>query len=432
MKNFIKKQPPARIIALGFVLVILLGSLLLSLPCCVKEGRSVTYMDALYTSTSAVCVTGLVVVDTADTFSPLGQFIIAVLIQIGGLGVTAVGAGIILALGRHMNLKGGMLIREAMNLSPGKSVVRFLKNVFLTTVSFQLVGAVLSFFVFVQDFPIKKAISVSLFHAIAAFNNAGFDVLGNMQSLVPYQSNVLLNLVTCALIIFGGIGFLVIREVWEKRFKWKKLSLHARVVLSTSAALIAGGTVLFRLSENMPWMGAFFNSVSARTAGYSTYALSGFTKPGLIVMMALMLIGASPGSTGGGIKTSTVFVLLQGIKSAATNQEEKAFKYTIPEESFKKAAVIMLLALGVVITGTYLLLLMEPQVALADGLFEIVSAFGTVGLSTGITPLLGTGARLLCIVIMFIGRLGPMTIATLWYFNKGERVRYPQGDIAIG
>ena len=432
MFQLIKKQPPVRIIALGFAAVILLGSILLMLPCSIQDGVTVRYIDALYTSTSAVCVTGLIAIDAGDTFTPLGQFFLGMLIQVGGLGVTAVGAGVILAMGKKVNMKGRNIIREAMNLDSGKGTVRFIQSVFLTTITFELVGAALSFIVFVQDYPPLHALGISLFHSVAAFNNSGFDILGNFQNLIPYQDDVLLNLVTCGLIFFGGIGFLVIREIVTKRFHWRKFSMHTKVVLTVSAALIVSGTVLLWLTEDVTLLGAFFHSVSARTAGFSTYSLGNFSNAGLFVLTVLMFIGASPGSTGGGIKTSTFFVLLQGIKSAATNKSEKAFRYAIPADAFRKAAVITLIALGVVITGTYLMVIMEPDITLMDALFEVTSAFGTVGLSTGITSGLSDGSKILSIITMYIGRLGPLTIASLWYFSRGERASYPDGNISIG
>ncbi len=432
MQSLFKRLSPARIIALGFALTILIGSGLLMLPCSVREGVNLRYIDALYTSTSAVCVTGLLAVDTYDTFTPLGQGIVAALIQIGGLGVTSVGAGIILAMGRKFDLKSRTLVREASNLGSSAGIVRFVRSVFLTTLVFELAGAVLSFFVFVRDYEPLRALGMSVFHSIAAFNNSGFDILGGMTNLIPYQSDILLNLVTCALIIFGGIGFLVIREVLQKRFRWKKLSMHTKVVLSVTAILLAVGTVLIKLTEDVSWLGAFFFSVSARTAGFSTYPLGEFSDAGLFAIAVLMFIGASPGSTGGGIKTTTLFALLQGVKSAATNRSEKGFHWSMPSDAFRKAAIITLLALAVVVVSTWLFMLLEPELALTDVLFEMVSAFGTVGLSTGITPTLGAPAKLLSIVIMYIGRLGPMTVATLWYFSKGERVAYPEGNIAIG
>lgn len=432
MFKLIQKQSPGRIIALGFATTILIGSLLLMLPCSIQEGVNVRYIDALYTSTSAVCVTGLIAVDAGDTFTPLGQFFLAILIQIGGLGVTAIGAGIIVAIGKKVNLKGRNLIREAMNLDSGKGVVCFIRNIFITTFIIEMVGAALSFLVFVQDYSPIDAIGISLFHAVAAFNNSGFDILGDFQNLIPYQDNVLLNMVTCGLIFFGGIGFLVIREVWSKRFRWRKFSMHTKVVLFVSIVLIIVGTVLIKLTEDITWLGAFFHSVSARTAGFSSYSLGEFSIPGLLVITVLMFIGASPGSTGGGIKTSTFLVLVLGIYSAATHKMEKAFHYSVPKDAFRKAAVIILLALGLVIISTYILLVLEPDLSLMDALFEMTSAFGTVGLSVGITPTLGDSAKILSILIMYIGRLGPLTIASLWCFNRGERVSYPEGNITIG
>ncbi len=432
MVEKIKKLSPARIIALGFISVILMGSFILMLPASIKEGVSLKYIDALYTSTSAVCVTGLISVDAGDTFTFFGQFVLALLIQIGGLGVTSIGAGIIIALGRKMNIKGRTIIREAMNLNTGKGIVVFVRSIFITTLIIECIGAILSFTVFIRDYPFGQALWISIFHSVAAFNNSGFDILGGFRNLIPYQENVVLNITTCMLIFLGGIGFLVIRELWMKKLNFKKLSMHSKVVLSLSVVLILAGTVLLKITENISWMGAMFHSVSARTAGFSTYPIGEFTRAGLLVLTVLMFIGASPGSTGGGIKTSTFFMLLQGIKSAATNKSEKAFHYSIPNEAFKKAAVITLLALGVVMFGTYLLEVMEPHISLSDALFEITSAFGTVGLSTGITPDLSVQSKLLSIFIMYIGRLGPLTVASLWYFGKQERINYPVGNLSIG
>ena len=430
--ELLKRQPPGRIIALGFAAVILLGSVLLILPFSVQEGVEVRYIDTLYTSTSAVCVTGLIAIDAGDTFTPIGQAILAGLIQVGGLGVTSVGAGIIIAMGRRVGLKGRSLIREASNVDSSSGLVRLVKSILLTTLIFELAGAALSFLVFVQDYPPIRALGISLFHSVAAFNNSGFDILGNFQNLIPYRDDVLLNLVTCGLIFFGGIGFLVIRELWDKRCCWKKLSMHSRVVISVSVILIVAGGVLIKMTEDVTWLGAFFHSVSARTAGFSTYSLGEFNDTGLLVLAVLMFIGASPGSTGGGIKTSTFFALIQGIKSAATNKSEKAFHFAVPRDAFRKAAVITLLALCVVIVGTYLMLIFDPAVTSMQALFEVVSAFGTVGLSTGITPGLSDQSKLLSILIMYIGRLGPLTIASLWYFSRGERTHYPEGNLAIG
>ena len=432
MINLIKRQSPARLIALGFISLILIGSILLRLPFCVKEGVHLSYIDSLYTSTSAVCVTGLIAVDAGDTFTPLGQMILGLLMQTGGLGVTTVGAGLMLLMRKKVDLKERTLVKEALNVDSGKGLITLVKRIFIVTIVFETAGALLSLLVFMKDYPFSKALGISIFHSVAAFNNAGFDILGNFQSLVNYSDSIMLNIVTCFLIFFGGIGFLVIWELLEKKCRWKKLSMHAKIVLSVSGVLIVVGTMLIKATENVSWMGAVFNSISARTAGFSTYSLAGFSKSGLLVIMILMFIGSSPGSTGGGIKTTTFFVLLQGIRSSATNTSEKAFHYSIPKDAYKKASVIALIAASVIILGTYLMGIFEPDADFFDVFFEVTSAYGTVGLSTGITPGLSVPSKLLSIIIMYIGRLGPWTVATLWHFSKGERVSFPEGNISIG
>lgn len=432
MINLIKKQSPARIISLGFASLILIGSILLSLPCSIKDGVNLKYIDALYTSASAVCVTGLISVDVGDTFTTLGQFFVAMLIQFGGLGVTTMGVGIILVFGKKVSIKGRTLIRETLNTDSGSGLIKLIRRIFIVTIFFEVLGAILSFLVFLKDYPVSDALKISIFHSIAAFNNSGFDILGNYQSLIPYQNNYFLNAVTCILIFFGGIGFLVMYDMWKTRFCLKKLSMHSKVVLSVSIVLILLGALLIKFTENISWLGSFFTSVSARTAGFATYPIGKFTRPGLLVLSVLMFIGASPGSTGGGIKTSTFFVLLCTIKSAATNETEKAFRYSVPKDAFRKAAVITLLAIGVIILGAYIMMIFEPNIAFDDVLFEVTSAFGTVGLSTGITPTLCVGSKLLSIFIMYIGRIGPLTVATLWHFSRGDRVRFPDGNISVG
>lgn len=432
LQKIFKRLSSARIVAIGFIAIIFIGSGLLMLPVSLKHPGSLHYIDALYTSTSAVCVTGLLSIEAGDTFSTVGQFILGLLIQIGGLGVTSVGAGVILAMRKKVNLKGRAIIKDAMNLDSGKGVVKFVQSVFLTTLAFEATGAVLTFFVFIRDYPPARAIGLSFFHSIAAFNNSGIDILGGGRSLSGYQDNVYFNIITMLLIIFGGIGFLLIREVIGKKFCWRRFSMHTKVVLSMSASLIIVGALLLMLTENISVLGAFFQSVSARTAGFYTYPLGKFTNAGRIVIIVLMFIGASPGSTGGGIKTTTFFVLLQGIKSAATNRSEKAFRYSVPVNAFRKASVILLMGLTIVLTGSFIMSALEPGIDMSDILFEITSAFGTTGLSTGITGSLTTGSKILSIIIMYIGRLGPLTIATLWYFDKGERVSFPDGNISIG
>ena len=430
--RFLKNQPPARIIAVGFALLILLGAALLMLPFAVHPGAHVGPLDALFTATSAVCVTGLVVVDTGDTFSLFGQAVIAILIQIGGLGVASIGMGLALVAGRRISLKGRSLVREALNVESLEGMVRLVRAILLMTLICEVAGAALSFPSFARDHMPLQAVWLSIFHSIAAFNNAGFDALGGGQSLIPYQNDLLLNLVTDALVIVGGIGFMVILDVGRCRGQFRRMTFHTKVVLSTTAVLLVGGAVLLQLTDHMGWLAALFQSMTARTAGFSSVDLGSISNAGLLVIMILMFIGASPGSTAGGIKTSTFFVLIQGIKSAATNHTEKAFHYAIPKGAFRKASVITILGGSIVFVCTYLLSILEPQIPLIDLLFESVSAFGTVGLSTGITTQLCTASKLLCILVMYIGRLGPLTIFSIWHYSLGERVRYPEGNISIG
>ena len=434
MIKFIKKQPPVRLIAGGFMLAILLGSLLLMLPISLNDGVKLRYIDSLYTSVSAVCVTGLTTVDVGSTFSIFGRSVIAVLIQIGGLGVATVGAGLIMLMGKKMDLKSRNLVHEAMNLSSGNGVIRFLKQVFITTVVIELAGALLSFAVFLQQYDWKTALGYGIFHSISSFNNAGFDIFGLGTSLEPFRDNVMLNLITSGLIILGGIGFLVIKEVCVKNFKVKKYSVHAKVVLLMTGILLLGGTLFIKLTEgeNISWLGAFFSSVTARTAGFSTYSFGAFTNAGLAVMMLLMFIGASSGSTGGGIKTTTFFVIIKSIVAASRRGEATVFKYSVSKEIYKRASVIAFIGISVIASSTFLLALLEPHIAFQDIMFEMVSAFATVGVSTGITADLSLPSKIVSIAVMYIGRLGPLTVASLWGFSKTSLVRYPEGNLAIG
>lgn len=429
--NLIKKIKPGRIIVLGFLIVILLGTILLMLPISINEGENVSFIDALFTSTSAVCVTGLIAIDTADTFTVFGRTVVALLIQIGGLGVTSVGVGFIMLLKKKIGIKERTLIKESMNSDSLKGVVKLVKSILIMTLIFESIGVILSYIVFSKDYAPLDALGISLFHSIAAFNNSGFDILGGLQNLIPYQSNVILNLTTCGLIIFGGIGFLVIKEIIEVR-SFKKFTLHTKIVLIMTGILLVVGTILLKLTEDISWLGAFFFSTSARTAGFSTYPLSNFTNAGLFVLIILMFIGASPGSTGGGIKTTTLFTLNKSIYSTSTNKHCTAFKRKIPLGVILKAFNVTILALFVICIGTFILSILEPNYTFMQLLFEVTSAFGTVGLSTGITPDLSALSKFIISLIMFIGRLGPMTIATIWSFKKPSDACYSEETVIIG
>lgn len=429
--RFLKRQPPGRLIAMGFALVILIGALVLMLPVSVWPDAEVSFVDALFTSTSAVCVTGLIAIDVADHFTPFGQAVVAVLIQIGGLGVTSVGVGLILAAGKRVGIRGRMLAKEALNVDSFRGIVKLVRAVLFMTLFFEVTGAVLSFVVFIQDYPPLRALGISVFHSIAAFNNSGFDILGGLRNLVPYQNNVLLNLTTCGLIFFGGIGFLVILDVMKQK-RFKKLTLHSKVVLTTSAVLIIAGTLLLKATEEISWMGAFFQSVSARTAGFSTYPIGEFTNAGLFVLCVLMFVGASPGSTGGGIKTSTFFVLVQSARSIFVKRPLSSFRRNISPENLSKAYLVTILSLGVVCVATFLMCILEPDCTFIQILFEVVSAFGTVGLSTGITPGLSVAGKLVIILVMYTGRIGAFTLLSMWIDHPEPNARYTQETVTIG
>lgn len=429
MKLF--KLTPARFITLGFASLILIGTLLLLLPIAHNEGVHVSFIDALFTSTSAVCVTGLIALDTKDTFTVFGRTVIAFLIQTGGLGITSIGVGFILFSGKKISMRERVLVKEALNYPTLKGVLKLVRSVLLLTLSIEFIGFILSLVVFSQDYPFLEAIGISAFHTIAAFNNSGFDVLGGLTNLIPYQDNVLLNLTTAGLIILGGIGFVVIHDVLEKR-SFRKLMFHSKVVITMTLSLLFIGTVLLKMTEDITWLGAFFNSVSARTAGFSTFPLIEFSNAGLFVLVILMFIGASPGSTGGGIKTTTFFVLLHGLYHAATNKEASAFKRKISKDNIHKSFVIFTLASLVVIIGMFILTLLEPNTDFLHLLLEVVSAFGTVGLSVGITPGLQDLSKFILVLIMFIGRLGPLTIVSLWIYKSNNSISYSEENLSIG
>lgn len=434
MKHFIfsvKNQPPGRLIVLGFALVILIGAGLLLLPISVRDGAEVGFIDALFTSTSAVCVTGLIAIDVYDHFTAFGQTIVAALIQIGGLGVTSVGVGLILAARKRVGLKGRELVKESLNVDSFKGMVRLVKSVLMMTLCFELAGMLLSFITFSQHYPFTRALGMSAFHSIAAFNNSGFDIVGGLQNLIPFQSDVLLNLTTCGLIIFGGLGFLVILDILKKR-SFRRLTLHSKIVLTTTAVLLIVGTLLLKATEDISWLGAFFQSVSARTAGFSTYPIGSFTNAGLFTLIVLMFIGASPGSTGGGIKTSTFFVILQAVRSMCTKRSIGAFHRSISQQNVSKACIIAVLSMAVVCVATFLMCVLEPECTFIQLLFEVVSAFGTVGLSTGITPGLSVAGKLVIILVMYTGRIGAVTLISMWIEHPEPSARYSEETISIG
>lgn len=422
---------PMQAIALGFILIIFIGTFLLMLPASWEPGVSLSLPDALFTSVSAVCVTGLVVVDTGDTFSVFGQTVICILIQIGGLGITTIGLGFITMAGKKIRMRDRVLLREALNYPSMMGLQGLIKWVLLTTFIVEAVGALLCFFVFIEDYPFWTAIGVSLFHSVAAFNNAGFDLFGEFQSMTCYADSVPLCLTTAVLVILGGLGFFVISEVVKNRnvCKW---SLHTKVVIMMTILLLVSGTLILKFTEkNITWLDAFFTSVSARTAGFSTCRIGGFSNAGLLVLMLLMFVGAAPGSTGGGIKVTGAFTIFRAILAYPSGKSAEAFKRRISASTVHTAFTVFVTALTVVLTNTFLLSILEPDIPLSKLLFESFSAYSPVGFSTGITPELCTPAKFCIIAVMYMGRLGSLAIINLFSKKNTELTELPVGQLSI-
>lgn len=424
---------PGRLIALGFLSVIAAGTVLLCLPVSRSGRMPVTPMDALFSAVSAVCVTGLVTVDTGAAYSLFGQIVIAVLMQIGGLGITTLGAGLIALLGGRLNQRENNLVKEALNVPTWNGIRSLIRSVMLLDFTVEAAGVLLSLPVFLRDYPAPRALWLSVFHSVASFNNGGFDIFGTGDSAAAYAHDVWFNLVTCFLILTGGLGFFVLRELLRHK-RGERFTLHTKTVLTMTAVLTAGGTLLIKLTEGgrLPWMGAFFASVTARTAGFATYPLSGFSNAGILVLCALMFIGANPGSTGGGMKTTTVFVFVKSLRSAATGREAAAFGRKLKDETIHRASVIVGLGFGWGILMTAALCLLEPELPLRDLLFEAFSGLGTTGLSTGVTPLLSAPSKILLMLTMYVGRLGPLSVATLLTAKKPPAVSRAEEELPIG
>ena len=428
-----KRLSPGKLIAVGFLTVILVGSILLYLPAAHSGEVVVTYLDALFTSVSAVCVTGLVTLETGIAYSAFGQVVIILLIQIGGLGITTLGAGLIALLGGRLNQRENTLVKEALNYPTWNGIKPLIRAVLILDISIELLGAVLYFISFIREYPLGRAVWMSVFHSISAFNNAGFDILGRGNSIGDYTYDVYFNLVTCLMIILGGLGFFVIRELLLHR-RGERFSLHTKIVLAMTSTLLVGGTLILKLIEgsSITWLGAFFSSVTARTAGFATFPYSGFSNAGIIVMCVLMFIGASPGSTGGGMKTTTLFALIKSLISHSTGRESRAFGRRVPADIMQRAFVIISLGFSWTLIVTCAISAFEPTLPLRDVMFECFSAIGTVGLSTGITPLLTVPSRIVIMLTMYIGRLGPLTVATLWARSKASGVSVPEEQFPIG
>jgi len=449
--NAIKELPkkgmnPLHIVVLFFITTILIGSLLLYLPISSQEGKSISYVDALFTSVSAVDVTGLVVVDISAQFSFFGKLVILFLIQIGGLGYMALATFFLVILGKQISLRHRMHFSESVSRPSLTNIVGFAKYVFINVVALELIGALILFFLWLDDFGAWVALKRGIFHSISAFNNAGFDLMGNFKSLTGYVDNFGVNFIIMALIIAGGIGFIVLGEVYERIKHGKRLSLHAKIALIMTVMLILIGALFFAVMESgntstlAPLslkgkiLSSFFQSVSARTAGFNTVDIGGLTKAALFLLMILMFIGASPGGTGGGIKTTTFGILTANIAAAVRDKEDvEMLNRKIPREIVNKSVAIFFLSLGFVLIVTMLVSIFDAEFQPIQVLFEVVSAFGTVGLSTGITPHLSTASKLLIAFMMFAGRVGTLTLILFFATKKSTgRVGLPEEDVSVG
>ena len=422
---------PNHMLLIGFIGIILIGSALLSLPISLNNNIVLSYLDALFISTSAVCVTGLVTVDVALTFSLFGRTVIAVLILLGGLGFASMVISFSLLFGMNIGISQRTFIKEAYNLSSLQGVLRVVRTVIIAALFFQGIGILLEYFIFRSTYRPLDALGHAVFNTISAFNNAGFDLMGGYQSLTGYKNHLLMNLVTAFLIIFGGIGFFVLADCAKNR-RWKRLSMHSRIVILMNLCLITIGFIFFLIEERLNPLSAFFQSVTARTAGFNTVDIGSFSQGGQLFLMGLMYIGASPGSTGGGIKTTTTFALILSLGSLMFRREPAAFKRKISTESLFKAYQVLLLSALLILGGSFLILLAEgSRFSFLSVLFETVSAFATVGLSTGITPTISSASKVVLIIIMFAGRVGPITIATSMK-ARPSYLRYVEEQIFIG
>ncbi|TCX48919.1 TrkH family potassium uptake protein [Dehalobacter sp. 14DCB1] len=437
-----KKFSPPQILAIGYISVILVGTLLLSLSIATVNGKGLSFIDALFTATSATCVTGLIVVDTGSVFSVFGQIVILLLIQIGGLGFMTFATFFAILLGKKINLQDRMLLQEAYNQSSLEGIVKLAKYIFLAAFLIEAIGVIILTIRWSFDFDVSKAFYYALFHTVSAFNNAGFDLFGN--SLMRFQSDIVINLTVMVLIVLGGIGFSVISEIYSKR--GRKIGLHSWIVVRTTGLLIAIGAILFFLLEfnnpdtlgNLGYQGkilsSLFQSVTPRTAGFNTVNISALQDTTIFLMIVSMFIGASPGSTGGGIKTTTFVAIMLSVFSTFRNKGQVTVRgRSIPGEVIRKAVAIVALSVMWVVLVTGLLTITEDA-DLTTLLFESVSAFGTVGLSLGITSGLTFFGKILIILTMFIGRVGLLTIA--FSIGKGNhsdnQVKYPESKIMVG
>ena len=440
-----------RTICLGFLAVISVGTLLLMMPFCASDGTWTNPLVALFTATSAVCVTGLAVVDTGTYFSFWGQFVLVALVQIGGLGYMTTTTFLLLLVGRRFDLRHKVAIQQDLDRPGLQGSTLIIRSIIATTMIFEITGIFLLLPVFVPDYGWSGGLWFAIFHSINSWNNAGFGLLSD--NFIKYQSSILLNLVVTGLIIFGGIGYRVIFEMFmllRDRLLRKPerivLSLNFKVAISTTVVLLILGTIAFFLTElNNPatlgpmsfgnkLMAAWFQSVTPRTAGFNTIDIGKMTETGLFLTIAFMFLGASPGGTGGGIKTTTVRVLTSCTRSILQGKEEvELYQRQVPISLILKAVGVLIGSASAVTISTIIISLSDPNFEFIQILFEVVSAFATVGLSTGITAKLSVAAKLVIIATMYIGRVSVLLLmAAILGDPRPSVVRYPEENLLVG
>ena len=440
------------IILLSFLIAILIGALLLSLPISSANGKPTSFLDALFTATTSVCVTGLVVTPTVSSWSVFGQVVILLLIQVGGLGVITIMSGLMIVLHKKIGIGDRMLLQDAFNLNSLSGLVRFVKKVVAGTLIVEGVGALLYMTVFIPQFG-AKGIWISVFTAVSAFCNAGIDIIAE-NSLCDYALNPVINIVTCALIVLGGIGYIVwwdvLRVLKEARTKkvrfFKALTLHSKIAITTSLILIFVGAVLiFAFEYNNPkTIGNYtllqkmevslFQSVTTRTAGFATVPQENLTNASAIVCLFLMFIGGSPVGTAGGIKTVTIAVIIVAAISSIRNKEDtEVFGRQLTKQAVSKATAVTFMSFIIMFTSTVLLSAVTDANAL-DVVYETVSATATVGLTRNLTASLGNIGKLIIIITMYLGRVGPISLAVAFKRSKDNQnvVRSPIEEISVG
>lgn len=443
---------PERFLAIGFLGLIMLGGLVLTLPVSAADGRSIGWLGGLFTATSAVCVTGLTVIDPGPDLSAFGQAVLLALIQVGGLGFMAFGTLIMVALGRRVSLKGRMLLRDSMNQTSLSGMVRLSLRFVMIAAAIETLGALLLMPRLIPLYGAGKGVWYSFFTSVSAFCNAGFDLFGSGNSLTHLCREPWLLLVLSGLIILGGLGFTVISEVFRSRFRWRGLSLHAKLVLSVTGVLLVCGTFAILLLEagNPATVGAemnafeklvnsLFQSVTFRTAGFASIDQARLTDSAKLLGCLLMLIGASPASTGGGVKTTTAAVLVLLVWSVVRGRERiSAFGREIAADTARRCLTIVFIGFAMILFSSCLISVLEEGrgFAMIDILFETTSAFSTTGLSALGTPRLGKASQALLIPLMYLGRVGPLTLAFA-LISRAEggrinRVHYPEEKIMIG